>query len=142
MRRPLLYNFAVTSVFSYIRKQCEEVGLYVHYEESKETLQLFLNQYSYSSGEKYIGAIQYEGSNDYQVREPHIVSFRFKRINLPIELRGNLESLSSFRRDKNSGSAMNPKDESIAFKFEELNEESKEAISLIISTINKYLNNR
>ncbi len=113
-------------------------GCYIQHDQAKETLQLFLNNESFTNGERYIGAIQYEGSNHYEKREPHMVSWRFKRENLPSELKQRLEAIGTFRRDKNTGPAINPDAESIAFKFEELNELAKETILKIGEVLRIY----
>lgn len=132
------YTFKVTPIFDYIKEQAEQAGLHIHYDNGKETLQLFLNKESYKNKERYIGAIQYEGSNDYNNREPHLVSWRFKRSNISNELKQELESITSFRRDKNIGPGVNPSTESISFKFEFLNEAAKETIEKIVKVLRKY----
>lgn len=132
MKTPLdKYHFEVSPIFHYIKEQAEG-AVFFHYDNAKETLQFYRNEGSYKNGERYIGAIQYEGSNNYIKREPHLVSFRFKRANLPNELKLQLEEIKEFRRDKNTGPAINLKAESIAFKFEELSEEARQTIKNII----------
>ena len=73
--------------------------------------------------------------SDYLKREPHIVNFRFKRANLPSEIKLQLEEIKEFRRDKNTGPAINPEVESIAFKFERLSAEERKTINKIISVL-------
>lgn len=139
MKKSFLENsFKVTPIFDYIKEQAEQAGLHIHYDNGKETYQLFLNKESYKNKEKYIGAIQYEGSNNYKNREPHLVNWRFKRSNISNELKQELESITSYRRDKNIGPEINPYAESISFKFEFLNEASKETIEEIIKVLRKY----
>ncbi len=128
------YNFAVSPIFNFIKKEAEE-AVFLYYDTAKETLQFFRSEESYKTGERYIGAIQYEGSNDYSKREPHIVSLRFKRTNLPIELKQQLEEIMEFRRDKNTGPAINPNAESIAFKFEQLSAEARQTINNIMCVL-------
>jgi len=133
MKTPLdNYRFEVTPIFDYIKGQVEIV-VYLHYNQAKETMQLFLSEESFNQGDRYIGAIQYEGSNNYEEREPHLVSLRFKRSNLPEVLKNRLEEITEYRRDKNTGPAINPEAESIAFKFEVLNNEVKDTIEKIIN---------
>ncbi|MDF0728925.1 hypothetical protein PY093_20135 [Cytobacillus sp. S13-E01] len=135
MKTPLdNYNFAVSPIFNFIKDQAEE-AVFLHYDIAKETLQLFRSEESYKNGDRYIRAIQYEGSNDYVKREPHVVSIRFKRANLPSELKQKLEDIKEFRRDKNTGPAINPQSESIAFKFERLSTEARETINNIIRVL-------
>lgn len=129
------YSFKVTPIFDYIKVQTEQAGLYIHYGKSKETLQFFLSKESFIKNEKYIGAIQYEGSNDYAKKEPHLVSWRFKRANISNELKQDLESILSFRRDKNIGPKVNSSTESISFKFEYWTESIKETIEEIGKSI-------
>lgn len=139
MKAPLgTLVFKITPVFHYIQGKAEQAGLHVHYEKAKETLQLFMNKESYVNGEKYIGAIQYEGSNNYGKREPHLVSWRFKRSNISVQLKQELELLTAFRKDKNTGPEINHEAESIAFKFEYLNEDAKKAIEEIVNVLQKY----
>lgn len=134
------YSLKVTPLFDHIKKQAQQSGVYLYYNNSKETLQLFKSEESFNCGDKYIGAIQYEGSNDYAKREPHLVSFRFKRANLPHELKQALEGITSFRRDKNSGASVNLDAESIAFKFQSLAEEGVEkTIAEIVDVLRKHV---
>lgn len=129
------YSFNVTPIFNYIKEQAEQGGLHLHSDNSKQTVQLFLNKESFQNNEKYIGAIQYEGSNDFVKKEPHLVSWRFKRSNISNELRRDLEKITSLRRDKNMGPGVNPSAESISFKFESLNETTKETIANIMKVL-------
>ena len=131
-------SLKVTPIFNYIQEQAELAGLYIHYEKAKETVQLFLNRQTFEKGEKYIGAIQYEGSNDYANKEPHLVSWRFKRSNLLPELKTDLEEITNFRKDKNIGPVINPEAESIAFKFEHLDKEVEKIVNRIVKILQKY----
>jgi len=133
------YSFKVTPVFNYIIEQTEQAGLHInHFNNAKQSLQLFRNKESYEKNELYIGAIQYEGSSNFEEKEPHLVSWRFKRANISSELKQELESITSFRRDKNTGPAVNPKAESIAFKFENLNEQARETMKDIVKILRGY----
>lgn len=135
----LKYSFKITPVFDYIQEQADQAGLYIiHNNDAKRSLQLFMNKESFETGEYYIGAIQYEGSKDYKKKEPNLVSWRFKRSNIPNGLKQKLELITSFRRDKNDGPAINPESESIAFKFSCLNEETKETMSEIANILKNY----
>ena len=135
----LKYSFKVTPVFDYIQEQAEQAGLFIiHNHDAKRSLQLFMNKKSFENRDYYIGAIQYEGSKDYEKKEPNLVSWRFKRSNIPNELRQKLELITSFRRDKNDGPAVNPESESIAFKFSGLNEEAKKTMSEIVNTLKQF----
>ncbi|WP_456276553.1 hypothetical protein [Bacillus sp. AK128] len=127
--------FNITPIFRYIQDRSLEAGLFLRYDEAKETIQLFLKE---ENEVKRIGAIQYEGSNDYENREPHIVGWRFERDLLLHELKQDLERITSYRRDKNTGPAVNPEAQSIAFKFEELDESMKEAVDRIVKVIKNY----
>jgi uncharacterized coiled-coil DUF342 family protein len=129
--------FNVTHIFRYLQDRSLEAGLFLHYDDAKETIQLFLKE---DNDVKRIGAIQYEGSNDYEVKEPHIVSWRFERETLINELKEDLEQITSYRRDKNTGPAVNPEAQSIAFKLEELNDEAKITIDHIVKVFRKYTN--
>lgn len=135
---PLEHSFMVTPIFNFVKEQVERVGGYIHHDNGKETLQIYLSKKSFDEGDRYIGAIQYEGSNDYNKKEPHLVSWRFKRENLPCDLKQELEVITPFRKDKNTGTAINLQAESIAFKFEDLNENAKKAIQEIAEVLSKY----
>lgn len=131
-------NFKVTPLFRYIQRQAEAAGLHVHWANAKETLQIFENEESLRLGKRYIGAIQYEGSNKHLKKEPDKVSLRFKRSNLTDYLRANLEKVTTFRRDKNIGPAINTSAESIAFKFHRLEEDEEETIKEIFSVVENH----
>ena len=131
----------MSHIFSYIKELAEAV-VFLHCGTEKETLKFFMSKESYKKGDNYIGAIQYEGSNDYLNREPLIVSIQFKRANLPTELKHQLEKITDFRHDKNIGPAINPKAESIAFKFEHLNDEERQTITNIVGVLKQELSNK
>lgn len=134
-----LWNeFKITPLFNYIWEKAKEAGLYPLYAKSKETMQLFLDHELLEDRAIRIGAIQYEGISTTQ-KEPHLVNWRFERRLLPEDLKNELEILTSFRRDTNSGPDINPHAQSISFKFEELNQPTKEAIENIVKVISKYI---
>ncbi|WP_102345907.1 hypothetical protein [Bacillus sp. Marseille-P3661] len=139
MKNPLELNFGLVSeVFKYIHEQALSSGLYVHLTGNYQTLQLFRDQRAFDGGEKYIGAIQFEGSNNFDVKPPSIVSLRFKRSNLSKNLLEELESITDYRKDKNSGPNINTSAESIAFKFESLDYKAKETIGRIGGIVKQY----
>jgi hypothetical protein len=141
MNSPLeRYAFQITPLFEYIQSQAKAAGLWIHWEKAKEALQLFENEESFRQKKRYFGAMQYEGSKDFAQKEPHTVSFRFKRSNLPAALRTDLEKITTFRRDKNQGPPLNPLSESIAFKFQQLGEQEKATIEEITCVLKKYCN--
>ena len=126
-------------MFDYIQGLVEKAGLYViHNNNAQRSLQFYKSKESYNNDERYLGAIQYEGSADYEKKEPNLVSWRFKRENIPDEFRQSLESITAFRRDRNNGPAVNPKSESIAFKFDSLGDGALETMDDIVNTIKKY----
>ncbi|AZB44650.1 hypothetical protein CEF21_21460 [Bacillus sp. FJAT-42376] len=120
-------SFVTKELFHYIYEQ-SSAFLFVTCSNAKETLQTLRSKEAFLNGEKYWGAIQYE-------QKGTLVSFRFKRQNIPSELRMNLEEIKEFRRDKNEGPEINPKAESIAFKFSELDSKSKPVIQEIIACL-------
>ncbi|WKA57303.1 hypothetical protein QWY16_12420 [Planococcus shenhongbingii] len=132
-------NFELAGLYEYIRSRLSAVGLWIHNENAKETLQFFKNEKSFLLRERYLGAIQYEGSADFSKKEPHTVSFRFKRSNLTDALKNDLEKIITFRCDKNKGPSINPLSESIAFKFKQLGENEKSTIDEIIRTLKEHL---
>lgn len=133
------YSFDITPVFEHIQSLVEKAGLYViHNNDAQRSLQFYKNKESYYNKERYLGAIQYEGSADYEKKEPNLVSWRFKRENIPVDFRQSLESITSFRRDKNKGPAVNPKSESIAFKFDSLGAGALETMDDIVNIIKRY----
>ncbi|HWL22471.1 MAG TPA: hypothetical protein VNR38_01735 [Ureibacillus sp.] len=131
-------DFQITPLFQYILEKAREAGLYPHYAKGKQTIQLFLDHDLLEDRAIRVGAIQYEGSNSEQ-KEPHLVNWRFERRLLPSDLRDALESITSFRKDTNAGPDINPNAQSIAFKFEELNEQTKNAIQDIVDVITQQL---
>lgn len=138
MSNPVNYDFGpISKVYALILKQSRESDLYVHWTGTWQTMQLYLNEESFNNKEKYIGAIQYEGSNNYKEKLPHIVSWRFKRVNLNAVLRDALEEITEFRMDKNKKPYINPSSESIAFKFTNFGSKEKLAIEKIGDVIKK-----
>lgn len=131
-------EFQITPLFNYIREKAREAGLYPENANNKESIQLFLDHELLEDRAIRVGAIQYEGINSTQV-EPNLVNWRFDRRLMPDDLRTELEAILPFRRDTNAGLDINLNAQSIAFKFEELNEQSKEAIETIVDVISKYV---
>ncbi|AMX85162.1 hypothetical protein GS3922_00400 [Geobacillus subterraneus] len=134
----LEYRFAITPVFHFIAAKSMEAGLYLCGGYAKQTVQLWLKDPTVENGKRRIGAIQYEGSNDYTVKEPSMVSWRFERALLPDGLKQELEATSAFRRDRNDGPPVNPSAQSIAFKFETLTDAAKETIERIAAVLQRY----
>jgi hypothetical protein len=133
---PLNDDFGcLTRVFKMIHNQAVTAGLYIHWNGTSQTLQLFHNEASYNNKEKYIGAIQYEGSNDFTKKAPTTVSWRFKRGNIQTYLREALEEITDYRQDKNIGPNVDPSAESISFKFSSFNDEVEETILKVGKTI-------
>ncbi|WP_233204975.1 hypothetical protein [Geobacillus sp. WSUCF-018B] len=134
----LEYRFATAPLFHFIASKSMEAGLHVCDGRGKQTVQLFMNDAASEKGKKRIGAIQYEGSNDYAMKEPYIVSWRFERALLPDGLKRDLEAITAFRRDRNVGPSINPNAQSIAFKFEALTDGAKETIEAITAVLKKH----
>jgi len=134
----LEYRFAITPIFHFIAIKSMEAGLYLCDGHAKQTVQLLMRDSAFENGKKRIGAIQYEGSNDYTEKEPCMVSWRFERALLPDGLKQELEAITAFRRDHNKGPAINPSAQSIAFKFDELTDAAKETIEAITAVLKKY----
>ncbi|PAK46836.1 hypothetical protein [Priestia megaterium] len=131
-KHPLHYHFGeVTELFHYIYEVCETAGIYIDWSGTAQTVQLYRSKESFLSGERYIGAIQYEGSNQFQKRWPSTVSLRFRRANLSFILKYCLEQIEDYRKDTNKEPFINPNAESIAFKFTSLTDETKQVISKI-----------
>ena len=133
------YSFQITPIFRHIQLSVEVAGAYLHQGDTKETLQFYSSETAFRQGEPYFGAIQYEGSNDYDKKEPSLVSWRFKRANLPGELKQELEIIEAFRKDTNSGPPTDPEAESIAFKFDRFNLAAKATIKEIRNALENYL---
>lgn len=133
------YSFTVTPIFRHIRLSAEVAGAYLHQGNAKETLQFYSSEQAFQEGKPYWGAIQYEGSNDYEKKEPSRVSWRFKRANLPEELKQELEVIEAFRQDTNAGAPTDPNSESIAFKFDSFNLAAKATIKEIRNALENYL---
>lgn len=77
----------VTEIFKYISRTLLKVGFEFTSEGTYQTKQIFLR-----GVEKPIGAIQYEGSNDFSKKLPTTVSLRFNRSNIPDEWNEQLET--------------------------------------------------
>ncbi|TYR80559.1 hypothetical protein FZC66_09285 [Priestia megaterium] len=132
MKHPLQHHFGeVTEIFHYIYEVCERSGIYIDWSGTTQTVQLYKSKESYLCGEKYIGAIQYEGSNQFQKRIPSLVSLHFRRANLSYIFRYLLENIKEFRKDTNKEPFINPDAESISFKFTSLSEEAVNVINKI-----------
>lgn len=137
-----LWNeFQITPLFNYIREKAREAGLYPENANNRESIQLFLDHELLEDRAIRIGAIQYEGSNSTQI-EPNLVNWRFERRLLPDDLRTELEAILSFRGDTHAGLNINSNAQSIAFKFEELNEQTRDAIQTIVDVISRYIKNK
>ncbi|MGZ0087182.1 hypothetical protein ACWNXI_16880 [Caldibacillus thermoamylovorans] len=113
----LEYRFALTPVFHFIAAKSTEAGLYLCDGYAKQIVQLWMKDPTVENGKRRIGAIQYEGSNDYTAKEPSMVSWRFERALLPDGLKQELGAMTAFRRDQNEGPSINPRAQSIAFKL-------------------------
>lgn len=131
-------DFQITPLFKYIWEKSKEAGLYPDYANGKETIQLFIDHELLEDRAIRVGAIQYEGTNSSE-REPHLVNWRFERRALPDELRLELESITLFHTDKNTSPNINANAQSIAFKFEELNEATKEIVENIVNVLIRHL---
>jgi hypothetical protein len=137
---PLNYDFGtLTRVYKMIHNQAVNAGLYIHWNGTSQTLQLFVYEASYNNKEKYIGAIQYEGSNHFAKKAPTIVSWRFKRANIHSYLIEALEEITDYMQDKNKGPNVDPSAESISFKFSSFNDEVEETILKIGKTIENHI---
>ncbi|KSU89422.1 hypothetical protein ABEP17_04200 [Priestia flexa] len=132
VKHPLQHHFGeVTEIFHYIHDLCESAGLYIDWHGTTQTVQLYRNKESREAGDRYIGAIQYEGSNELQKRTPSTVSLRFRRSNLTSPFKYLLENITAFRKDTNKEPFVNAEAESIAFKFTALDEEAMETLRQI-----------
>lgn len=136
---PLNYDFGtLTRVYKMINNQAVTAGLYIHWNGTSQTLQLFLNEASYNYKEKYIGAIHYEGSNHFAKKAPTTVSWRFIRANIQSYLMEALEEITDYRQDKNIGPNFDPSAKSISFNFSSFNDEVEETNLKIGKTIESY----
>jgi len=133
----IMNEFKITPLFHYIRDKSKEAGLYPYYANRKQVIELFINHEQLEDRSIRVGIIQYEGSNTPQ-KEPNLVNWRFERQALSSELLKELESITSFRKDTTLGPQTNPKTQSISFKFEELNESTKDTIQQIVDVLLKY----
>ncbi|RNB92523.1 hypothetical protein EDM56_02175 [Brevibacillus fluminis] len=144
MEHPRVLDFGKVSViFKEICNEIENNGFHIECQmgdngkiKTWQTVQVYMKEedhfriYGQLNHKRLaIGAVQYEGSNDYSVKPPHTVNWRFYRDNLPDKWKERLEQIDNdFRKDKNSGPPINPKATSIAFKFIENDERSKQFI--------------
>ncbi|QDP99723.1 hypothetical protein FOH38_03670 [Lysinibacillus fusiformis] len=67
------------------------------------------------------------------------MSWRFKRSNISQELEQAPEEITAFRKDKESGPAINQTSESIAFKFQQINRIEKQVILQIADVLQRYI---
>lgn len=72
----------ISEIFKVIMGISTDLGFFLYSDEAKQTIQIYESKEAFEKKEKYLGAIQYEGSNDFEVKAPHIVSWRFKRLNI------------------------------------------------------------
>ncbi len=137
----------ISLVFRNICDRMKNIGLYVHCQTNADgsvktwqTVQFYSGK---SLSDKPLGAVQYEGSNDYAKKRPHIVNWRFYRNNLPTEWKSKLEQIDNeYRMDTNDGPRMNPEAQSIAFKFTVADERSDRFIDAIIDQLDDLTNRK
>jgi len=77
----------VTELFKYISRTLLKVGFELRSEGTYQTKQVFMDGI-----EKPIGAIQYEGSKDFEKKPPSVVNLRFNRLNIPESWKEQLEN--------------------------------------------------
>lgn len=68
----------ITRVYQYIAEKVIELGLQLRCEGTYQTKQIYVE-----GVDKPMGAIQYEGSNNFEEKLPDTVSLRFNRLNIP-----------------------------------------------------------
>lgn len=127
MHPDLLDAGEITSIYRYICKKIHEAGLEMICEGTYQTKQIF-----WKGNTNAIGALQYEGSNNFEKQLPSIVNLRFNRNNLPEQLKKLLEQDSPpYRRILKT---------MITHKFTENDEQTLNYIDKLCSLLNDYLN--
>lgn len=77
----------VTEIFNYVSRTLLKVGFEIRSEGTYQTKQIYLNGIT-----RPIGAVQYEGSNDFEKKLPTTVNLRFNRVNIPEQWKVQLEN--------------------------------------------------
>lgn len=112
----------VTDIYKYISNKLIGLGFELRSEGTYQAKQIFLNGIA-----NPVGAIQYEGSNDFEKKLPFILSLRFNRANVPEQWKVQLE-----KDDKRYRKILKTV---ITHKFKSFNEETKSYIDDLCSTL-------
>lgn len=131
MAHPLTYDFGeVSNLFKFIYDCTKRSGVYVGWKDTKQTIQLYFNEEDGKIGKNQIGAIKYEGSNDFSKSPPHSVSLRFITQNIPKKLIRDLYIILGEKAIINV-----EKEEAIIFKFNQDTPENRVKIKKILRVL-------
>lgn len=131
MAHPLTYDFGeVSNLFKFIYEGTKRAGMYVGWKDTKQTVQLYFNEEDGEKSKNQIGAIKYEGSNDFTKRIPHSVSLRFITQNIPKKLIRDLYSILGEKDIINV-----EKEDAIIFKFNQDTPENRVKIKKILQVL-------
>ncbi|MCL7749210.1 hypothetical protein [Halalkalibacter alkaliphilus] len=126
---PLSYDFGeVSALFKFIYRETERAGFHIGWKNTKQTVQFYLRKEDGESYDNQIGAIQYEGSNDFSKKAPTTVSWRFIIKNMPDTL---IRDLSSVLSEEQAFLLVNKSKDVIAFRFQDLEARTKGSITEI-----------
>ncbi|MBM7704407.1 hypothetical protein [Metabacillus iocasae] len=128
-KHPYHYQFGeVTDLFHAICNETQQAGMYIDWKNTKQTVQIFLHEDDARRNVNQIGAIQYEGSNDFGRKAPTTVSWRFNLAQLPSGLKRDLEAIGG---QSSLASYLEITTNYVTFKFKEETLETHEAIKKI-----------
>ncbi|HWL23813.1 MAG TPA: hypothetical protein VNR38_08695 [Ureibacillus sp.] len=126
---PLAYDFGgISNLFQFVCEETQRAGLYVGWRNTKQTVQIYLREEDGESYQNQVGAIQYEGSNDFAKKPPHTVSWRFIIHNMPKKL---VRDLSTILSSEQASMLFNEREDHIVFKFKQDTVEARMKIKKI-----------
>lgn len=134
---PLAYNFGeISNLFQFVCEETQRAGLYVGWRNTKQTVQIYLRKEDGEIYQNQVGAIQYEGSNDFAKKPPHTVSWRFIIHNMPKKL---IRDLSTILSDEKAYMLFNEQEDHIVFKFKQDTAEARMKIKKINQALRKSM---
>ncbi|GAE27773.1 hypothetical protein JCM9140_3932 [Halalkalibacter wakoensis JCM 9140] len=130
---PYHYDFGeVTTLFKFICRSMERAGFHIGWRNTKQTVQIYLRKEDGEKFENQIGAIQYEGSNDFDKKAPSTITLRFIIKNMPDML---VQELSSLLPKQQADLLLNRQKDIVSFRFYQLDAETKQKMNRISETI-------
>jgi len=129
---PLKYEFGeISELFHFIFRETKNAGFWIGWRKTKQTLQIYFTDKDEESGRNQVGAIQYEGSNDFHKKAPDTISWRFNKKNLPKSLLSNIFMIHSKEIYEN--------DDYIIYKYKSDTANARTEIKAISKALRKSL---